>query len=584
MNEATEPTADAADADTAVPAVVVDTLIVGAGLSGAVALYELAQQTSSERLLILEARPDRCGGRSCTESIRLLDTDTDSATNKKNNGDLTAKEFMVDTGGQWLGRCQTKMMELVHTLGLELEEQFFPPAPSTSLPPEATTSSTKSDPQQPQALIELAYYPLPPLSAEAQEEMERFEQYLQVCYQTIQRLDKSDYTMDDQQKYKDLLQIEAWDQTSIGQVIEEQCTSSAAREQWYYLVQTVLAVDAHDCSFLFFLHYVYNNNNNTIDTDTNDNSQLKGMELLGDGPEGLQALKVKGGIQQISELLIDKTAQYQQQQQHLPAPSTPQIIRYGCEVVRIDFTGLMTSSSSVNDDDTPTGLIAPHDMIRVVTADRSMFDCRNVILAMAPTLIRDITFHPPLEANRARLYNHMIRGSAVKVILVFENAFWRHANHHQNDNGKSISQVGLVSNIFETTVGCHPALIGLLTGRHAEEYHAISDDEARQEIILTQIYDMYCREGNSNDKVLPPPLAFISKDWLDEPYSGGCFVSVVPPSSDFLFAQGSHLLRDPIVPHRLVVAATESSTQFYGYLEGAARAGARAAQEVLSTS
>jgi len=304
----------------------------------------------------------------------------------------------------------------------------------------------------------------------------------------------------------------------------------------------------------------------------------------------LQALKVKGGIQQISELLIDKAGQYQQQkqQQNLYAESTitqtAPIIRYGCEVVRIDYTRLTTSSVS-DDNHTVDHRRVPHDKVRVETADGSIFDCRSVILALAPTLIRDIIFDPPLEASRTQLYNHMIRGSAVKVILVFEAAFWRHINYRNDnhENRKSISEVGPVSNIFESTVGEYPALIGLLTGRHAEQYHAIPDTGTRREMIMTQIHDMYCREQNNNNS-LPQTLAFLSKDWLDEPYSGGCFASIVPPSSDAIFARCSQLLREPIVPHRLVVAATESSTQFYGYLEGAARAGARAAEEVLSAS
>ena len=154
------------------------------------------------------------------------------------------------------------------------------------------------------------------------------------------------------------------------------------------------------------------------------------------------------------------------------------------------------------------------------------------------------------------------------------------------NNNKSIGNVGLLSNIFEATVGPYPALIGLITGRHAQSYHNMSNDGAlKQQVVLTQIHEMYCK-GETNDNGdksnLPQPLAFVSKDWsLDEQPSGGCFCAVVPPSKDALFGHGAHLLQQPLVPGRIVLASTESSTAFYGYMEGAARAGARAAQQVL---
>ena len=514
---------------------VFDTLIIGAGLSGAVAFDTLAATAEDDSsILLVEARSDRCGGRSCTECIFV-------------NG----CECPVDTGGQWLGRCQTKMMELVHELGLQVLEQSFPP-------------SSYGAPSQ---LIELAYYPLRELPSEVKQEIEEFERYLLECYQKIETFSSDDgyhhSENGDGMHTPDLFL--SWDRQSIGQVIDGHCALPQSREQWHYLVQTVLAVDSHQCSFFFFLRYVYS-----------WGGQAQGMDLLGDGPDGLQALKVKGGTMQITQLLIHRAQQRK-------SDDVAQV-KYGCQIVSIDYSAVVVRDAERSN--RSNGRTA--DTIRVVAADGSVFECRNVILAIAPTLIQNrIAFHPPLEEQRTRLYNHVTMASAVKVVLVFQYAFWSSNDNRDNSdnrtNYKTIGEVGPISNIFETQVGECPALVGLITGRHAEKYHAIGDDVQQKEAILSQIREMYCRSESckNNPELLPQPLAYIAKDWIAEPHSGGCFAAAFPPSDEAIFARYSPFLRTPIVPHRLVLAGTESSTQFYGYLEGAARAGARAAQELI---
>ena len=256
--------------------IVVDALVVGAGLSGANAFHKLSCHFSAaysinhsavddddnntiplHRIALVEAR-DRSGGRSCTITEVVKGVPYPA----------------IDVGGQWLGTCHREMLSLCDHLGLETEEQSFPPPFSS-----ANNDNNKD------ALIEMAYYQLKPVSDAAQLEIETFESFLKDCYLRLDVLLKQG---DDAAR---MLVEEEWDEVSFQDMVDRECVLGESREQYAYFCQTVLAVNAQQCSFLFFLYYVYV-----------WGGGIDGMALLGDGPHGFQALKVKGGVQQISEI------------------------------------------------------------------------------------------------------------------------------------------------------------------------------------------------------------------------------------------------------------------------------------------
>lgn len=296
------------------------------------------------------------------------------------------------------------------------------------------------------------------------------------------------------------------------------------------------------------------------------------MELLGDGPDSFQALKVKGGIQQISNELIRRAlgtslASSSAASSSSSGPAVDARVYYGCEIGSICHAN--KEEDSVNS-----------FVIVTSAAGDKVFHCCNVILAMSPTLFyKSMTFTPQLSNERISLYESLVMGRAVKVIVAFHKAFWKDATTTKEDPATvlslSISEVGIVSNIFESNVGPYPALVGLLTGDRATTYHSTASKQARQELVLSQLRIMY---PNYSD----PPVAFIEKDWLSEPHSGGCFAAIASASEASVFANYKHLLHEAIIKDKVFLAGTESSTQFYGYLEGAVLAGKRAAAEVMA--
>ena len=71
-------------------------------------------------------------------------------------------------------------------------------------------------------------------------------------------------------------------------------------------------------------------------------------------------------------------------------------------------------------------------------------------------------------------------------------------------------------------------------------------------------------------------IEYLDRDWLSEPYTGGCHGAHFAPS---LWTATGPILAQPL--GRVLFAGAEYASSFNGYMEGALRAGARAAQEAV---
>jgi monoamine oxidase len=92
---------------------------------------------------------------------------------------------------------------------------------------------------------------------------------------------------------------------------------------------------------------------------------------------------------------------------------------------------------------------------------------------------------------------------------------------------------------------------------------------------------MYCGGSSSSsaeEAQVFQPVHYVERDWCTDEHSNGAYADVFPPG---LLTHPSVRgeLRGPF--RRVHFAGTETATAFYGYMEGAARAGRRAAAEVI---
>jgi monoamine oxidase len=159
----------------------------------------------------------------------------------------------------------------------------------------------------------------------------------------------------------------------------------------------------------------------------------------------------------------------------------------------------------------------------------------------------------------------MPMGSIVKTILFYDRPHWREAGL----SGEAVSDSGPCRAFFDDTAhdGRHPALVGFVVAADAR----IERTESERR---TAIEAQAVRLG-----LVPPGTRathYVEKNWNEDPWSGGCYVGVMPPG---LMTRVGEALRAPV--GKIHFAGTETATRWAGYFDGALEAGDRAAREVL---
>ncbi|GAA2102035.1 FAD-dependent oxidoreductase [Kitasatospora saccharophila] len=202
--------------------------------------------------------------------------------------------------------------------------------------------------------------------------------------------------------------------------------------------------------------------------------------------------------------------------------------------------------------------------VTVRTPDGS-YRAEAAVVAVPPLLADAIGYRPELPARRAGARTG--RGCAVKVSLVFPEPVWR----AYGLSGWSVNAAGpLLSTVDDTPPEGSPGVLtGFVTGAEAHRYAALPAAEQR-EAAFAQARRLF--------PMLPEPVGFHLTDWVNEPWSRGCYAA--------LFGPGDWSALGPALtaPHgRVRFAGTETSTEFFGLLEGAVRSGHRAAAELLNS-
>ena len=212
-----------------------------------------------------------------------------------------------------------------------------------------------------------------------------------------------------------------------------------------------------------------------------------------------------------------------------------------------------------------TALRQDEDGIEAV-ADSEVIAGRYAIVALPPALSSRIRYEPMVSVGRNQLMQRFPMGAAVKVLLTYDEAFWR----DEGFSGEVLSSDGPLSVVFDNTShdGGQPALIGFICGKHAQQWSAQPMTDRQRRVIgaLSRYF------GSAASDVRD----YRERDWSTERWTGGCPVGIMSPgvlTSCFPF------LRKP--EGRIHWAGTETATEWMGYMEGALQAGQRAANEVI---
>jgi monoamine oxidase len=205
----------------------------------------------------------------------------------------------------------------------------------------------------------------------------------------------------------------------------------------------------------------------------------------------------------------------------------------------------------------------------VVEADGLSVNAQHIILALPPVLIPDIRFEPDLPLRKKQLLQKMSMGIVGKVLALYPKPFWR-------SHGYSGQVVADEHAPFQTLFDASPAhaetgvLMAFCIADRARDF--FSREEADRKKLTLEYFARYFGEEAAT------PLHYVDHCWANEAWSQGCYAGLYPTGA---WTNFQDTLAAPVGP--IHFAGTETSKVWYGYIEGAVRAGERAAQEVINS-
>lgn len=312
-----------------------------------------------------------------------------------------------------------------------------------------------------------------------------------------------------------------WDAMSLGEFIRRHAVNSGGVgnliESW---TQPGFGADPDELSFLFVLWYVAcSGNERNVGTFARNS----------DTANGAQERRFVGGSQLIPIRLAKRLG---------------------------DIVALRA----------PVRTIEQEDGRALVHTARGTVAAKRVVVAAPPPLVLDIDWFPRLPIRRTQLLRHLDMGQLMKCDAVYDTPFWR----KDGLNGFGINDSGAARVVFDNsprsgTPGVLLAFVGGSTWRE----HGVLPRAERRRRVLEGFAAMFGEQALR-------PIEYTEQDWTKEQWTRGGPTAIHAPGT---LVQLGPAIRRPF--GRVHWAGTETSTYWSGYMDGAVRAGKRAAVEVL---
>ena len=198
---------------------------------------------------------------------------------------------------------------------------------------------------------------------------------------------------------------------------------------------------------------------------------------------------------------------------------------------------------------------------------RGTVRAKRVVVAAPPVAVLGIDWYPMMPVRRQHLLQRMPMGTLMKCDAVYETPFWR----KDGLSGSGLNTEGAVLTCFDNTPpqkGAPGVLLAFVGGSTWRKYGNMPLAKRRAAVL----------EGFAKivgDKALEP-IEYTEHDWTHERWTYGSPVASMAPGAMTSYTDA---LWKPF--RRVHWAGTETSTYWTGYMDGAVRAGERAAVEVL---
>jgi monoamine oxidase len=192
---------------------------------------------------------------------------------------------------------------------------------------------------------------------------------------------------------------------------------------------------------------------------------------------------------------------------------------------------------------------------------------RRVVIALPVTLAGRLEYDPPLPGFRDQLTQRMPAGSVMKCLAFYDEPFWR----EEGLTGGAASPDGPVRAIFDgSPPDARPGVLSaFVAGPPARAMTRLPEAERRAAVMsaLTRFFGPRAAK----------PIDFVEQNWIEEPFSRGCYHGYAPPG---LYTEFGPALVEPI--GRIHWAGAESVPMEMGSMGGAIDSGRRVAREIAA--
>jgi len=310
-----------------------------------------------------------------------------------------------------------------------------------------------------------------------------------------------------------------YDSQTMQNWMDKNLISNDAKNLLRLAVLALISCEPREVSFLFMLLYIRNGESLTT--------------LLGT-TGGAQQDRVVGGSQRIALGMASKLG-----------------------------SRLIYNTPVRNIEQTPTGIL--------VSGEGFTVNAQHAVMAMSPWMAGRVNYDGALDGamqQRLQLMQRMPMGTIWKTQCVYDRPFWR----DDGLNGQVTSDAFITKATFDNTpfeAGAPGVMMGFIDGQDAVDACLLSQAERKAKVVeaLTAYFGPKAAS----------PIAYLESNWQAANFSSGGPTSYCGPG--VLTALGPALRK---TTGRLHWAGTETATAWLGYMEGAVRAGERAAQDVLA--
>lgn len=206
------------------------------------------------------------------------------------------------------------------------------------------------------------------------------------------------------------------------------------------------------------------------------------------------------------------------------------------------------------------------DRVETTAGDGRILSER-VVVSVPPTLAGRIRYVPTLPRLRDQLTQKMPMGYVVKCMALYPEPFWRAEGLSGFAVNSTTFPAGVVFDSSPPDASCG-VLLCFVEGRHGRLLGRLPSEE-RRATVIAELERFFGPKAAT-------PIDYIDLDWSAEEWTRGGYGAHLAPG---VWTQYGDALRAPCDP--IHWAGTETSAVWTGYMDGAVRAGERAAREVI---